>query len=155
MAVSNRKLDAQRIQEVLSSTMTFDMDTAATVRAILPLAGEHGDAIVKQLFQRLFYDHPELQRMFGQPLRISGKHLKAIGDAVCAVVDNPEDVRFVMPVTKQIGQTHQAIQVQPEHYSIVGQSLIAAIFLFIAPLIQSVPAVSSGRRMPIASVMYI
>lgn len=123
MAVSANK----SWQEVLQSVKKLEPKKLEIIKQTLPVVKEHGEAITKRFYYRLFEHHPELKNIFNMTHQITGHQPKALADAVYGAAANIEDMSQIMPVLERIGEKHRSLQVQPEHYPIVGENLLAAI----------------------------
>ncbi|WML50492.1 NO-inducible flavohemoprotein [Neobacillus sp. PS3-34] len=97
------------------------------VKATLPIVQEHGEAITKRFYQRLFENHPELKNIFNMTHQKTGHQPKALANAVYGAAANIEDMSAIMPVLERIGQKHRSLQIKPEQYPIVGENLLGAI----------------------------
>ncbi|EGQ4044991.1 nitric oxide dioxygenase [Staphylococcus pseudintermedius] len=93
----------------------------------VPVLKEKGTAITSNFYHRMFNQHPELRNMFNQTNQKKGFQSTALAQSVLAAAMNIEDLTPILPVVKEIGYKHCALQVLPEHYPIVGENLLAAI----------------------------
>lgn len=114
-------------QEVLKTVKTLDPQKLEIIKATLPIVKEHGEAITKQFYKRMFKQHPELLNIFNQTHQLTGHQPKALADAVYGAAANIEDFSKIMPVLERIGEKHRSLQIKPEHYPIVGENLLGAI----------------------------
>ena len=114
-------------KEVLNLVKTLDPQKMEIIKATLPIVKEHGEAITKHFYKRLFKQHPELLNIFNQTHQITGHQPKALADAVYGAAANIEDFSQIMPVLERIGEKHRSLQIKPEHYPIVGENLLGAI----------------------------
>lgn len=114
-------------QEVLKVVKALDPKKLEVIKATLPVVKEHGEAITKQFYKRMFKEHPELLNIFNQTHQITGHQPKALADAVYGAAANIEDFSQIMPVLERIGEKHRSLQIKPEHYPIVGENLLGAI----------------------------
>lgn len=98
-----------------------------TIRDTVPLLKEKGQTITKIFYKRLFEVHPELKNVFNQTNQKKGLQSSALAMAVLAAAENIEDLTPIVPAIMPVVYKHCALQVQPEHYPIVGENLIWAI----------------------------
>ncbi|MDQ0199700.1 NO-inducible flavohemoprotein [Neobacillus ginsengisoli] len=119
--------EQQTWQEVLETVKALDPQKLEIIKATLPIVKEHGEAITKHFYKRMFKQHPELLNIFNQTHQITGHQPKALADAVYGAAANIEDFSQIMPVLERIGEKHRSLQIKPEHYPIVGENLLAAI----------------------------
>lgn len=84
----------------------------------------HLDQIGAQFYDHLFALDPSLRALFRNNINEQGmKLMQTIGFAV----SNLHMPEVVSPVLKTLGQRHITYGVQPEHYAIVGQALLATL----------------------------
>lgn len=114
-------------QDVLQTVKRLDPKKLEIVKSTLPIVQEHGEAITKRFYQRLFENHPELQNVFNMTHQKTGHQPKALANAVYAAAANIEDMSAIMPALERIGQKHRSMQIKPEQYPIVGENLLGAI----------------------------
>jgi nitric oxide dioxygenase len=125
--MSVTKSDQNTWHEVLEKVKALDPKKLEIIKATLPVVKEHGEAITKHFYKRMFKEHPELLNIFNQTHQITGHQPKALADAVYGAAANIEDFTQIMPVLERIGEKHRSLQIKPEHYPIVGENLLAAI----------------------------
>lgn len=101
--------------------------TKDIVKATAPVLAEHGYAIIKRFYQRLFDAHPELKNVFNMAHQEQGQQQQALARAVYAYAENIEDPSSLMAVLRNIANKHASLGVLPEHYPIVGEHLLGAI----------------------------
>lgn len=114
-------------QSVVKTVKKLDPKKLEIVKSTLPVVKEHGEAITKRFYQRLFEHHPELKNIFNMTHQITGHQPKALADAVYAAAANIEDMSPIMSALERIGQKHRSLNIKPEHYPIVGENLLGAI----------------------------
>ncbi|NWO04778.1 MAG: NO-inducible flavohemoprotein [Alteromonadaceae bacterium] len=103
--------------------------TIATVKSTVPLLAENGQAITQEFYQKLFANNPDLKHIFNMANQRSdgGGQSSALADAVFAYAKNIDQVEVLVPAVKRIASKHASIGIEPRHYPIVGENLIAAI----------------------------
>ncbi|HEY4802672.1 MAG TPA: NO-inducible flavohemoprotein [Paraburkholderia sp.] len=101
--------------------------TKDIVKATAPVLADHGYAIIKRFYTRLFEAHPELKNVFNMAHQEQGQQQQALARAVYAYAENIEDPSSLMAVLKNIANKHASLGVLPEHYPIVGEHLLGAI----------------------------
>ncbi|MGW9817080.1 globin domain-containing protein [Staphylococcus cohnii] len=97
------------------------------IKETVPLLKDEGQNITSIFYNRLFEEHPELKNVFNQTNQKKGLQSSALAMAVLAAADNIDDLSPIVPVIMPVVYKHCALQVQPEHYPIVGENLIWAI----------------------------
>ncbi|MNW34657.1 Flavohemoprotein [compost metagenome] len=105
----------------------LDSKTIEIIKATVPVLEIHGETITKTFYQTMFKNHPELLNVFNHANQRQGKQPTALANAVYAAAAHIDRLEEILPVVKGIAQKHRALGIQPEHYPIVGQNLLAAI----------------------------
>jgi len=105
----------------------LSQETINTVKSTTSLLAEHGEAITKYFYQRLFELHPELKNVFNQVNQKRGDQPRALADAVLAYANNLDNIEALVPVVERIAHKHVSLGIKPEQYPIVGENLLAAI----------------------------
>ncbi|HDZ38056.1 MAG TPA: NO-inducible flavohemoprotein [Marinobacter sp.] len=104
--------------------------TIATVKSTVPLLAENGQAITQEFYKKLFANNPDLQHIFNMANQRGGSgsgQSSALADAVFAYANNIDQIEVLVPAVQRIASKHASIGIQPKHYPIVGENLIAAI----------------------------
>lgn len=101
--------------------------TMQIIKSTVPVLETHGTDITKRFYEMLFANHPELLNIFNHANQKQGRQQNALSNAVYAAAKNIDNLEAILPVVKQIAHKHRSLGIQPEHYPIVGQNLLAAI----------------------------
>ncbi len=91
--------------------------TAAPVAA-------NAEAITSRMYEILFETHPETKVLFKDADPDQHKKLAAAVSAYAANIDN---LGVLGKAVEKMASTHVRVKVQPEHYPIVGVSLLQAV----------------------------
>ncbi|MCX4026781.1 NO-inducible flavohemoprotein [Endozoicomonas sp. SM1973] len=105
----------------------LDSNTITTVKATVPLLEQAGTAITEHFYKRMFKHNPELLNIFNESHQHTGEQPKALFNAVLAYakfIDKPE---VLSGAIEHIAQKHTGFLIQPEHYTIVGNHLLATL----------------------------
>ncbi len=102
-------------------------ETIETVKATAPVVAEHAEAITRRFYIRMFTGNPEVQSYFNQAHQHSGGQQRALADAICAYAANIDNLGALGTAVELIAQKHCSLNIQPQHYPIVGKHLLAAI----------------------------
>nr|WP_309249187.1 globin domain-containing protein [Paraburkholderia sp. CNPSo 3281] len=86
------------------------------MKATAPVLADHGYAIIKRFYTRLFEAHPELKNVFNMAHQEQGQQQQALARAVYAYAENIEDPSSLAAVLKNIANKHASLGVLPEHY---------------------------------------
>lgn len=113
----------------MTTTVTSRLDerTRDIVKSTVPVLAEHGEAITTHFYKRLLEDHPELKNVFNMTHQKEGKQPRALANAVYAAAQNIDDLTAIAPAADTIAEKHVSLNIQPEHYPIVGEYLLKAI----------------------------
>jgi nitric oxide dioxygenase len=101
--------------------------TIEIVKATAPVVAEHAETITRRFYTLMFAGNPEVQAYFNPAHQHSGQQQQALAGAICAYAANIENLAALGPAVELIAQKHCSLGIQPEHYPIVGQHLLAAI----------------------------
>lgn len=97
------------------------------IKATIPILRASGEDLTDYFYARMFKAHPELKNMFNMGNQANGRQKSALANAVLAYAENIDNPGVLIPVLKGIGTKHRSLNIQPEHYKIVGTHLIASI----------------------------
>ncbi|SFV69909.1 Flavohemoprotein (Hemoglobin-like protein) (Flavohemoglobin) (Nitric oxide dioxygenase) [hydrothermal vent metagenome] len=98
--------------------------TKAIIKATAPVLKQHGEAITKEMYTIMFTNHPEVEALFADSEPDQHKKLAAAVYAYAANIDQLD--KLAKGIEKMVS-AHVKTKVQPEHYPIVGASLLQAI----------------------------
>lgn len=99
----------------------------AVIKETAPLLDEHGEAVARHMYNRMFENDPEVKAYFNPAHQISGRQQKALSSAVCAYAQHIDNPAAITDAIELIAQKHTSLGIKPEHYPIVGRNLLAAI----------------------------
>ncbi|CAO4163096.1 NO-inducible flavohemoprotein [Methylorubrum aminovorans] len=101
--------------------------TIALVKATVPALETHGLAITRRMYERLF-ENTEIRDLFNQSHHgETGSQPKALALAVLAYARNIDNLGVLTGAVERIAQKHVALNILPEHYPHVADTLLAAI----------------------------
>ena len=103
------------------------LTTVTTVKGTAPVLAEHGYAIVRRFYERLFQAHPELQNLFNMRHQERGEQQRALAGAVLAYATNIDNLQALSSAVERITHKHASLNIQPGQYAVVGEHLLAAI----------------------------
>ncbi len=107
---------------------TLTADQIARVKATAPVLAEHGTAITRHFYQRMFTHRPELRNLFNQTHQSAGGgQPEALAKAVYAYAANIDNLGVLGGAVQRIAHKHVSLSIRPEHYPIVGEHLLASI----------------------------
>ncbi|MYM67462.1 NO-inducible flavohemoprotein [Pseudoduganella sp. FT55W] len=99
----------------------------AIITATVPILEQGGEALTRHFYKSLFRDHPEVTPLFNQANQTEGTQQRALANAVLMYAKNIEKLENLGPLVNTIVNKHVSLQIQPEHYPIVGGALLKAI----------------------------
>ncbi|KQS76396.1 NO-inducible flavohemoprotein [Rhizobium sp. Leaf383] len=102
-------------------------ETIEVVKATVPALEQHGSAITKAMYARLFRDE-HIKSLFNQANQgENGSQVHALAAAILGYAKNIENLGVLGPVVERIAHKHIGYHILPEHYPYVADALLAAI----------------------------
>jgi len=99
----------------------------ALITATVPLLEAHGETLTRHFYQTLFQDFPQVLPLFNQSNQNGGTQQRALASAVLCYARHIESLDQLGPLVATIVNKHVSLQILPEHYPLVGASLLKAI----------------------------
>jgi hemoglobin-like flavoprotein len=98
---------------------------APALETSFDLVAPHGDQLMDEFYIRLFDTAPAVVPLFAAT---DMQHQKTKLLSTLVLVRNSlRDLNAIVPNLRKLGARHIAYGAQPEHYSVVGETLIAAM----------------------------
>lgn len=97
------------------------------VKSTAPLLKEHSSALGARFYKLLFSRVPALKNMFNQTNQKRGIQQDALVYAIYATGENINNLDNIKPLIMRVAEKHVALGVQPEHYTIVGETVLQAV----------------------------
>ena len=110
------------------------------VKATVPLLESGGEALTTHFYQMMLREYPEVRPLFNQAHQASGAQPRALANGVLMYARHIDRLEQLGDLVSTIINKHVALQIQPEHYPIVGRCLLRAIEEVLGPDIAT-PAV--------------
>lgn len=101
--------------------------TVAIVKSTAPILEEHGVALTRHFYRRMFEHNPEVAPFFNPANQAAGKQQRALAAAIVAYAANIDNLGALGQAVELIAQKHASLMIQPEHYPVVGANLLASI----------------------------
>jgi nitric oxide dioxygenase len=101
-------------------------ETIAIVKATAPALQQHGVAITKRMYERLFVD-PAIKALFDQAAQASGEQPKRLAAAILAFAQNVDKLDVLESAIERIAARHVETHIKAEHYPAVANALLPAI----------------------------
>ena len=97
------------------------------IKATVPVLRESGVALTTYFYQRVLKNHPELKSTFNLDNQSTGMQPRALAGAVLAYAENIENPSVLAKAVERITTKHVSLNIQAEHYGIVGDNLLNSI----------------------------
>lgn len=97
------------------------------IAATLPAVQEHATTITSVFYPLMFERYPWVKDYFNEAHQRQGTQAQALANAVIAYAANLDRLEALGDAVSLIVQKHVSLNIQPEHYPIVGECLLAAI----------------------------
>jgi nitric oxide dioxygenase len=97
------------------------------VKATIPALQQHGEAITRAFYKTLFEEHPDLLNVFNPANQQNGGQARSLAASILAYAAHIDRLDQLGGMVSRIGHKHASLEVQPEHYPIVGDHLLRAI----------------------------
>lgn len=107
-------------------TMLTDSQRAI-VKSTVPLLESGGEALTTHFYKILLSEHPEVRPFFNQANQASGDQPRALANGVLMYARHIDKLEAFGGLVAQIINKHVSLQIQPEHYPVVGSCLLRAI----------------------------
>jgi len=104
--------------------MSLSPKTIEIVKATAAPIAANGEAITIRMYEILFANYPETKVLFENAASDQHKKLAA---AVAAYAANIDNLGVLSKAVEKMAQTHVKTTVKPEHYPMVGVSLLEAV----------------------------
>lgn len=111
----------------LESPIMLTLSQRAIITATVPLLETGGEALTTHFYKTMLAEYPEVRPLFNQAHQASGAQPRALANGVLMYARNIDRLEALGPLAGQIVNKHVALQIQPEHYPIVGACLLRAI----------------------------
>ncbi len=102
-------------------------DTLLIVNATAPVLAEHGEALTRHFYQRMFAENPEVKPFFNPAHQAAGTQQRALAAAITSYATYLGTPEKLGDAVRLIAHKHASLGVRPEHYPIVGKHLLASI----------------------------
>ena len=104
--------------------MSLSKNTIKIVKATAAPVAANAEAITTRMYEILFSTHPETQELFKDS---DPQQHKKLAGAIVAYAKNIDNLAALSSAVEKMAATHIRVKVLPEHYPMVGVSLLGAI----------------------------
>ncbi|HET7627858.1 MAG TPA: NO-inducible flavohemoprotein [Bacillales bacterium] len=105
----------------------LDAKTMKIVKSTVPVLEKEGERITTRFYELLFQKYPELLNVFNHANQKKGRQQTALANAVYAAAAHIDQLEKILLAVRQIAHKHRSLGVKPEHYPLVGETLLEAI----------------------------
>lgn len=105
----------------------------AIIKATVPILETGGEALTKHFYGIMLKEYPEVVPFFNKAHQSSGDQPRALANAVLMYAKNIERLDKLGPLVGQIINKHVSLNINLEHYSVVGACLLRAIREVLGP----------------------
>ncbi len=99
----------------------------AIVKSTVPLLESGGEALITHFYRTLLAENPSVRPLFNQANQASGDQPRALANGVLMYARHIDQLDQLGGLLARIINKHVALQIQAEHYPIVGACLLRAI----------------------------
>ncbi|KAK7182705.1 globin-like protein [Paraphaeosphaeria sporulosa] len=96
----------------------------AIVKSTVPVLAQHGETITAKFYHDMISANPSLKNIFNHTHQATGHQARALAGALYAYAANLDDLGKLSPAVELICHKHVSLNVQAEHYGIVGEFLL-------------------------------
>jgi len=113
--------------------MSLSKSTIAILKACHPLLLENREKIGKTFYNSLFRDHPQLKNVFNMSHQRQGRdgtpgpQMMALSDSLVLYAAHCDELSKLGSLVERVSNKHVSLGVQPEHYPVVGVTLLGAL----------------------------
>ena len=104
--------------------MSLSEKTIEIVKATAAPVAANSEAITTRMYEILFETHPETKELFKDA---DPEQHKKLAGAVSAYAANIDNLGVLTAAVEKMAATHVKVKVLPEHYPLVGVSLLGAV----------------------------
>lgn len=97
------------------------------VQATVPVLQQHGETITTEFYRTLFEENPSLFDVFNPANQHNGGQARSLAASILAYAAHIDRLDQLGGMVNRITHKHASLEVQPEHYPIVGDHLLRAI----------------------------
>jgi nitric oxide dioxygenase len=99
----------------------------AIVKSTVPLLESGGEALTTHFYQMLLRDYPQVLPLFNKAHQASGDQPRALANGLLMYARHIDRLEQLGDLVSTIVSKHVALQILPEHYPMVGDSILRAI----------------------------
>jgi nitric oxide dioxygenase len=108
----------------LTMAAALTPEQTAIVKSTVPVLAQYGETITTKFYHDLISANPSLKNIFNNTHQATGHQARALAGSLYAYAANLDDLGKLSPAVELICNKHASLNVQAEHYSIVGEFLL-------------------------------
>ena len=120
-------LESSTLIQTTQRVNSLDAKTISIVKSTVPTLQEHGEALTRHFYGRMFTQNPEVKPFFNQSNQSSGGQPRALSTAICAYAANIDNIEALRSAVELIAHKHASLQVRADQYPIIGSNLLSSI----------------------------
>ncbi len=97
------------------------------IKSTVPLLEAGGETLTKHMYSMLLSEFKEVRPLFNPAHQASGDQPRALANGILMYAKNIDRLEALGDLSAQIVSKHVSLQIQPEHYPIVGACLLRSI----------------------------
>lgn len=97
------------------------------IKATVPVLEAGGETLTTHFYRNLLRDYPQVRPLFNPAHQASGAQPRALANGVLMYARHIDRLEALGPLAAQIVSKHVSLQILPEHYPLVGASLLQAM----------------------------
>lgn len=97
------------------------------IRSTIPLLEQGGEQLIQHFYAALLSRHPEVKPLFNQSHQSSGDQPRALARGIVSYARHIDELENLSDLISVVVNKHVALQVQPDHYPLVGNALLQSI----------------------------
>lgn len=105
----------------------LNADQKALIKGSVPLLELAGETLTKTFYQYMLSTYPEVKTLFNEKNQADLRQPKLLAFALLAYAKNIDDISPLSSFVSNIVDRHVGLMIEPEHYPIVGVSLITTM----------------------------
>ncbi|KAI1505975.1 globin-like protein [Biscogniauxia marginata] len=113
--------------------MALTRQEAELVKDTIPALQKHGEHISTVFYKTMLRDHPDLNNYFNSVNMHTGRQPRALTALILAFASNIVNISDLSPKLERVAQKHASLNIQPDHYEIVGRYLMRAFAAVLGP----------------------
>jgi nitric oxide dioxygenase len=103
------------------------LETIERIKSTAPLLKKQGQEITNRMYEIMFQNHPEVKEQFNMEDQKNGSQPARLATAIYSYATHIDNLEALKSMVEKVAHRHVETHVQPEQYSIVGESLLQAM----------------------------